>query len=342
MIFCYIKIFITVIKYINKKGPSLIEKIGLKLNPLFLKFTRENNQILIFFFHGFYLTEEQKTLDHVDPQYNFTISEFQDFLTYFQHHKYIFISPKDIQKGLQPGQRYAMITFDDGYFNNTYVINVLETFKVPAVVFVTTKNMMENTSYWWDIIYKYRKKQGVSLAEIRQEQTRLKTHKHSYIEKYIEENFGRDSFKPLSDIDRPFNQNELKNLSNNPLITIGNHTHNHTILINYNRKEILEEFQLSNQIISNITGKKPTSVAFPNGDFNKLVVSIAQEVGFIFYYTVKQKKNPIRVMNSGINCFDRMMAISFNIKHYGTFYRIGYTSNDLYSQFKSLLKVKNK
>lgn len=67
-------------------------------------------------------------------------------------------------------RKYAMITFDDGYFNNILALEILNKFKVPSVIFVTTKNVEENNSFWWDVVFKFRKKQGVAFHKIKKEQ----------------------------------------------------------------------------------------------------------------------------------------------------------------------------
>src|ERR1700712_1444191 len=112
-------------KNIIKYAPGLIRKAGHIINPLLLNFVNEKNQLLIFYFHGFYKSHKQKEQNHIDPQNNITINEFTAFIEYFLSHKYVFTSLSDIANGISKDRRYAMITFDDGYFNNTLAIDVL-------------------------------------------------------------------------------------------------------------------------------------------------------------------------------------------------------------------------
>ena len=144
---------------LNSHGPLFIEKIGSIINPLLLSFKNENNQLLVFYFHGLFESQKQRDLNHVDPQNNMMVSQFCDFIDYFLNHRYKFIIPEDLNAGLQYDRPYAMITFDDGYFNNMLAIEVLNKYSIPAVFFITTMNVMENKSFWWDIIFKYRAKQ---------------------------------------------------------------------------------------------------------------------------------------------------------------------------------------
>jgi peptidoglycan/xylan/chitin deacetylase (PgdA/CDA1 family) len=326
-------------KQIDKSVPFLIEKLGLLINPIILNFKNEKNKLLIFYFHGIYESEVQKELNHVDPQNNLTVSQFIEFIEYFLHHKYHFIKPEDLSKNLQNDKACIMLTFDDGYFNNTLAIEILNKYKIPATFFVTTKNVLENTSYWWDIVFKYRFKKGISLEKIREEQAYLKGFKYDFIESYIKQNFGITSTDPWSDIDRPLSSKELKEISRNPFVTIGNHTCNHSILTNYTCQEIKEELSLSNKILFDITGNEPLVVAFPNGNFNSQILHITKQLGFQFAFTTINKLNslPFTVDNNQPICLNRFMARPTSINNYGSFSRLGYTPKSLYSDIKKAL-----
>ena len=175
---------------LDKFGTKAIGKLGPYINPLLLKLKSENKQLLIFCFHGLFDTLKQKALNHIDPQHNMLVSQFDEFIDYFLNHRYKFIKSEDLLSGMQENQRYAMVTFDDGYFNNMPAFDITKKYKIPAIYFLTTRNIIENKSYWWDIIYKYRHKQGNSLKAIGKEQSFLKGFKHPDIEKYIIQNFG--------------------------------------------------------------------------------------------------------------------------------------------------------
>lgn len=330
-------------KIIDKKIPCIIEKLGHLINPVILNFKNEKHRLLIFYFHGIYESLSQKELNHIDPQNNITIHQLIEFIDYFLDNKYTFVSPKDLSTDLQKDKSYAMITFDDGYYNNSLAINILDKYKIPATIFVTTRNIFETKSFWWDIIYKYRTREHISLESIRKEQISLKKYKYAHIERYIEQNFGYKSFNPWSDIDRPFNKSELKEISQSPYISIGNHTHNHAILTNYSNKEIKDEFITSNNLLLEIIGSKPCSVAFPNGNFNNTILQIAQSEGFKYAFTTQSNINKLPIPeNDKIISLNRFMVRTNNIREYGSFIRLNYNSEILYSNFKKqILSYKN-
>lgn len=312
----------------------LIEKFGYLFVPLILNFSDEKNQLLVFYFHGLYKTKKEKELNHVDPQNNITVSEFTCFIDYFLKHKYHFIKPGDLLTGMPVNGPCVMITFDDGYFNNVLAVDVLKKYGIPASFFISTSNVLENKSFWWDIIYKYRKKQGAHLKKIRTEQAFLKSYKSKFIEDYVEMNFGKNCHQPWSDIDRPMSVEELKGFSKIPLVSIGNHTHNHSILTNNNSQEIKEELEFCNKKLFEITGTTPDIIAFPNGNFNEKILEIVQSAGFRFAFTIENKVNHLPLSNNRFTCLSRFMALPLPMYKYAGLNRLGYSFDSLNENIK--------
>lgn len=323
----------------NNHGPQLIENMGYLINPLLLNFRRESNKLLVFGFHGLFNSLKQKEFNHIDPQNNMTVNQFSDFIEYFLSKNYKFIRPEDLLSGLEDNQRYAMITFDDGYFNNMLAFEILCRYKIPAVFFMTTNNIKENKSFWWDIIYRNRTEKGNSPDTIHKEQKYLKSLKYSEIENYIKQNFGIHSFSPWSDIDRPFNPLELAQIAKSPYVVIGNHTHNHSILTNYSKEEIIGEIMESNKFLFDLTGTSPITLAFPNGEYNKLVLATTEEAGFRFAFTTEPKNNLFPTEHHHMDTLGRFMSTNkVDINRFGSFYRLGYTPTVLYSSLKRQIK----
>lgn len=321
-------------RIIDKSVPVIIEKMGYILNPVILKFKSEKNQLLIFYFHGVYESILQKSEHHISPQNNVTKEQLSELVEYFLLENYQFISPEDLEKGLEKDKSYVMITFDDGYYNNLYSLPILEEFQVPATYFITTNNLVSNTSFWWDVVYKYRTKEGVSVKLIQEEQQYLKRFKHTEIDQYLVECFGKSCFNPWSDIDRPMSCAELKVFANHHLVTIGNHTHNHSILTNYTLKEAAGEFKKANDILTEIIGYSPNTMAFPNGDYSSSLVEVANIAGFKFLFTTNSYVNRLPLKNVDVIVLNRFMARAISIYDYGQFSRLGYNGSLLYHSFK--------
>jgi peptidoglycan/xylan/chitin deacetylase (PgdA/CDA1 family) len=213
-------------------------------------------------------------------------------------------------------------------------LEILNKYKIPAIFFLATKNIKEDKSFWWDVIYKYRIKGGSNLESIRKEQRFLKSFNHRYICEYIENMFGVESFKPWSEIDRPLSENEVQSISVNPYVSIGNHTHNHAILTNCERQEIKYEINECNKILNDLTGKIPSIISFPNGNFNKLILEITEDEGFHFAFTTQQEINRLPVSPDKLLCLNRFVTGTDKITKAGGFYRLGYDPDLLFSSLK--------
>lgn len=198
--------------------------------------------------------------------------------------------------------------------------------------------MIENKAYWWDIIYKFRFKQGSNIEKIASEQKWLKQFKYPFINDYILKTFGMDAFNPWSDLDRPFNKTEMELLTKNPYVTFGNHTHNHSILTNCNKKEIKEELNVSNKILFEITGTLPIAIAFPNGNFNQSVLEVAEEEGFRYAFTTTPGRNLFPIQNSKLTTLNRYMTNTTKINKFGGACRLGYRPHALYHDLKTYAK----
>src|SRR5439155_15926022 len=112
---------------------------------------RERAGLLVFLFHSLFRDEREIALNHVDPLDRTTVGQFLEFVAYYRNQGYQFIGPDDLLNGLKPDGTYALITFDDGYYNNTLALPVLQRYQVPAVFFISTDHVRENKCFWWDV-----------------------------------------------------------------------------------------------------------------------------------------------------------------------------------------------
>lgn len=324
-------------KHIETSALYLIEKFCYFVNPFILNFAKERDGILIFYLHGLYESKKEKELNYLDPQNNLLVSQFVDLVEYFLHNNYSFIKPEDLLSELPPGKRRVMMTFDDGYFNNSLAIDVLNKYQIPATFFITARNVLKSESFWWDIIYRNRIKEGKSLNDIRREQAYLKRYKCNFIENYIEKQFGKKSKVLWGDISRPFNTDELRLISRNPLVTIGNHTYNHSILTNNDVNEVREEINSCNNFLREITGITPNAIAFPNGNFNDKVLNVAQQEGIQMAFTIENKLNHLPILRNKIVCLNRFSVMPMNARNYVGLNQAGFSPYSLFQHMKKKL-----
>ncbi len=268
----------------------------------YLALRREQNALMPFLFHSLFRNEREMALNVVEPLERTTVSQFRQFVEYYLEHGYRFVSPADLLAGLASDGKYALITFDDGYFNNTLARPVLEEFKVPALFFISTNHVLENKCFWWDVLYRERTAQGASRRQIYRETVALKSLRTDQIEAELTARFGPAALAPRGDVDRPFSPTELRAFADCPYVHFGNHTANHAILTNYPPEQVREQVQSAQTHLQAMTGQLPTAIAYPNGAHNQQVVQICREVGLKIGVTVRPHKTalPLDGRSSGL------------------------------------------
>lgn len=251
----------------------------------------ERGQLIMVVFHSIFLNEDEVSANLIAPQQGVRITHFERFLKHFLGREYVFVSPVDIQRGLDHRKNYILVTFDDGYYNNTRVLPLLKTYSVPAVFFISTSHILEGKCFWWDVVHRERIRQGLSDRAICSERRFLNTQKNHQIEEYIMNEFGPESLRPMGDMDRPFTPSELKSFAAEKLVHIGNHTHEHAILTNYDSAETRFQLLQCQNTIRDIIGKEPIMVSYPNGYYNSKVLEATQQAGFRLGVSLKPFTN---------------------------------------------------
>lgn len=281
------------------------------ISPVYLKFFKEKNSLIICCFHRLFRDEEDIKLNIVDPQEGTTIQHFRQFIEYFLDHNYTFICPKDILNALDNDKKYIMITFDDGYFNNQYALSTIKEYSVPATFFISTNNVKYNKCFWWDVLYRKRIKRGVSARDILREHEKLKIKTSKEIEKYLIDIFGKLAFKPICDIDRPFSPSELRKFSKEKYVFLGNHTSDHEMLTNRPPNRIRQQLLTAQNTIFDIVGIKPIIIAYPHGNYSNEVIKISKDIGLQLGVTAYPKRNylPINFWDNSCMCLGRFMLL---------------------------------
>lgn len=251
----------------------------------------ERPALLVFMFHVLFETEAAMQLDLVDPQQRITTQIFADFVTYYQAHGYTFVTPGDVLAGLDPARRYVLITFDDGYYNNHLALPILRRYGVPATFFISSHHVQAGRAFWWDVVYRARRRQPLPPAAQQAEYALLKQLQHEEIEAYLFTHFGPDALRPVSDLDRPFTPAELAAFAQAPEVVLGNHTSHHAVLTNYPPPVATRELLDCQQYLAQLTGTLPCAVAYPNGNVSAAVLAAAGEVGLRLGTTVQAGKN---------------------------------------------------
>ncbi len=283
----------------KKQILAFVKQADRLTSELYLKAFPERPAVLVFFFHGVFRDEAEMNCNLVGSE-GLTVQRFRQFVDYGLEHGYTFVSADALVNGLDPRGRYILTTFDDGYANNQLILPILREYRIPATFFISTGHVKDNCSFWWDILLRERTRHGVPGPEIVRETESLKPKPFEAIEKYVRDQFGERAFQPVGDIDRPLTLSELREMSRDPYVCLGNHTHNHAILTTLSEDQIRSQISQAQNVLRDATGKVPTAIAYPNGRYSDAIVDIAMQVGLQVGFTVVPAKNylPIHLPSS--------------------------------------------
>lgn len=112
---------------------KLVRFADAMVNHLYLSTFSEKPSLIILLFHTVYRDDDDQHNDNLYPLISMKVSQFRKFLEHFLEIGYTLISPVDLANGLASDRRYLLLTFDDGYYNNTLALPVLQEFKAPAL-----------------------------------------------------------------------------------------------------------------------------------------------------------------------------------------------------------------
>jgi peptidoglycan/xylan/chitin deacetylase (PgdA/CDA1 family) len=253
---------------------------------------REQGAVLIVLFHGLFQSREEAENGVCDPQQGITLAFFAEFVESLLAHGIAIRGLEDAVRHPRPGISVVM-TFDDGYFSNVYALKVLEHFAVPATFFISTRHVLEQKSFWWDAAYREGRKRGTAAARIRKQVQELKSLTTEEIEARIVGWYGPRALTPVSDCDRPFSPAELADFARSRYVSLGNHTHNHGILVNYEARSMRAQIDEAQGFLSSLTGIAPRCIAYPNGQYSRKVLEVVRAAGLEIGLTIRPGINQI-------------------------------------------------
>jgi len=252
---------------------------------------RERPALLAFLFHHVFDDEDEITRDLVDPYQPLLVSDLRRLIEHFLQHGYRFIAPADLLGELDPAGHYVLLTFDDGYANNLRILPLLRELRVPATIFVSTAHVAEGRAFWWDAIYRERRRRGADGVAIEREKLALKLRSYPAIEAYVRAELGAAALQPIGDTDRPLTPAELRALASEPLLTLGNHTADHAILTVHDDDTVRTQIRAGQDYLAALTGAPPIIIAYPNGDYDARVLQLARAEGLRLGMIVAPMKN---------------------------------------------------
>lgn len=208
----------------------------------------------------------------------------------------------------QPSDRLNMaLTFDDGYADNYYnLLPILEELKIPATIFVSTRNLDTDQEFWDDHIARIFRgnpkcdelnipiEGGFFQANVKGEEkdsefwrvhTLLKVMSDSNRDKFILELEKCFDGAELDGASRSLSIKELQSMAQSCFIRIGAHTVTHTQMSAQTYEEQMWEIKTSKEVLEKIINKQVMVFAYPFGGhetYNCDSIKILRELGFKF------------------------------------------------------------
>lgn len=200
-----------------------------------------------------------------------------------------------------PQKPFIIFTFDDGYKDNLKkALPVFEKYNVPFTVYVTTCFPDYTANLWWfvldDIISAnsvIKTSDGVVWdCSTKQRKIDVYMALREIILKFPAEDFENKFAEYFSDYkinlkekikELALSWDEVKQLAESPLCTIGAHTTNHVNLAEMSDDAAYQEILQSKQQLEEKTGKQVSHFAFPFGTANEVTereYRLAQKAGF--------------------------------------------------------------
>ncbi|KZK80040.1 Polysaccharide deacetylase [Pseudovibrio sp. Ad46] len=275
---------------------------------------------------------------------------------------YEFISLDDalerLQSKRQCSQKFAVLTFDDGYKDNRDVAYpVLKELDVPFTVFISSEYSKHNSELWWIIIeqliaendhisFRYEDKQfDYDCTSLKHKEASFVSARCMLISEVPEakqravireaaERYGLDWRVLCRELILSFE--ELRAFSQDPLVSLGAHTDTHPMLARLStREDIRQHIQAGLEEMTAQLGKTPTVLAYPYGfaeAVDKRCESVAEELSFAAAVTtqpgtlttenLKRRYHLPRVSLNGLHQQQRMVDVYLTGAAFAAYYAV--------------------
>lgn len=270
---------------------SLHGRLQLFMESLRQRRLERGSSLKVIFLHA--LHEGPRPSASLDPLLAHSIDQLAACIDRVRAEGREFLHPHELGGQLTKPGRFALLTFDDGYANNRLALPVLRSKGVSAAFFITSRPVEEQQSYWWDVLYRESAKRGVATEELSVTRKLLKLETPERIRQELSDRFGPECWQPCGDADRSLNLAELAKFAAEPEVVIGNHTKDHALLTQCGGAELEEQIESCQQMLAQVTGSRPTLLAYPNGRWNNAVIGVARRAGIQAAFTTRRALAPL-------------------------------------------------
>jgi peptidoglycan/xylan/chitin deacetylase (PgdA/CDA1 family) len=176
------------------------------------------------------------------------VRELDKMIILLKKEGYQFTLPSEIGKCNGPT---CSLTFDDGYYNNIYFLEIAEKYNIPFILFITSYNIINEIPFIWDI-WEASGKIGWRMA--------------AFDYRKLYENLTDAEKNLLKNKDhRPFTVEELRSFASHPLVHLAAHTHTHQPIVGRYRHSLNDELDQNIFFLRNFHCFLPDDFSVPCG-----------------------------------------------------------------------------
>ena len=228
------------------------------------------------------------------------------------NHQFIIIPQEALVEKLPDSTRkdFCVLTFDDGYSDFAeYALPILGKHKIPTTLHIVTDVATTGKMFWTQRLNKivetyYQLKMPIKCSSLSQTYTMRndKEVEMTALDIYLRLLEDDNRMEIINELaskitatipeTKMLTWQDLKSLPRD-IVTIGSHAHTHNNLLKMSSDEITMELSKSFNLIKENIGVEPLSIAYPNGQYNEEINSIANNIGYKLFYTCDGCKNSI-------------------------------------------------
>jgi peptidoglycan/xylan/chitin deacetylase (PgdA/CDA1 family) len=256
------------------------------------------------------LPESSRIRVHNHKTLEITPAHLEEIINFFKQLDYQFISLDELernQRAPEPKKKFVVFTFDDGYADNyTHAYPIFKKHGIPFTIYVATSMPDGNAVLWWylleDLIAEHSTIEGVVNGQKKIFFTNT-TFRKEIAFNQIRSLFVRADKKALSLLMRDFFKDhthtiyskttelalswqQIVELSQDPLVTIGSHTVNHLPLHSLTLSDAQEEIRCSREIIESHVHQEVRHFCYPFGSYGTKEIHLLKEGGYSTATTV--------------------------------------------------------
>lgn len=245
---------------------------------------------------------ENKSILDANRQMEITPEFLEKTILSYRAKGYQLVSLDDVYEILKSRKRqnkkFVCFTFDDGYRDNfELAFPILKKYNCPFTIYITTDFPDKKAALWWYVLEDILKQNdtlvlgdGTKLSTLTIDE---KNKAFDYVRSNVFNAKGEDmqelvlqllnnyifSFSDLT-VPQGLSWEQLAELANDPLCTIGSHAVTHTPLTNLSTEEVIRELIDSKVTIEKYLNKPVNHFAYPYGIYSKKITELAKQVGY--------------------------------------------------------------